>query len=227
MMSHPKSGGKASPLAGYPTHPVGLFCILFGWVGGLAASSGWPRFGRNGVRHAMKSKTKLQRVDYTFRRDQVLSANIGEFLRIYDPTRLSPFHLRCLFGRLRLAIEDVMECEDAATIPEARKLILTLHAAWPWAGFFLNLDRPFGSSTTLGALPILAYAMCLVDMRLVACDRTRQCALHLDGGRVRKFRDQCFEAIDTLGERAEIPPEVLAGRKDAVAQQLDQILQIP
>ena len=227
MMSHPKSGGKASPLAGYPTHPVGLFCILFGWVGGLAASSGWPRFGRNGVHHAMKSKTKLQRVDYTFRRDQVLSADIGKFLRIYDPTQLSPFQLRCLFGRLHLAIEDVMECEDAATIPEARKLILTLHAAWPWAGFFLNLDRPLGSSTTLGALPILAYAMCLVDMRLVACDRTRQCALHLDGGRVRKFRDQCFEAIDTLGERAEIPPEVLAGRKDAVAQQLDRILQIP
>jgi hypothetical protein len=145
---------------------MGLFLILFGWVGGLAASSGWPRFGRNGVRHAMKSKTKLQRVDYTFRRDQVLSAEIGEFQRIYDPTRLSPFHLRCLFGRLRLAIEDVMKCEDAVTIPEARKLILTLHAAWPWAGFFLNLDRSFGSSTTLGALPILAYAMCLMDMRL-------------------------------------------------------------
>ena len=175
----------------------------------------------------MKSKTKLQRVDYTFRRDQVLSVDIGEFLRIYDPTRLSAFHLRCLFGRLHLAIEDVMECEDAATIPEARKLILTLHAAWPWAGFFLNLDRPVGSSTTLGALPILAYAMCLVDRRLVAWDRTRQCALHLDEGQFRKFRDQCFEAIETLGERAEIPPEVLAGRKDAIAQQLDQILQIP
>jgi hypothetical protein len=196
-------------------------------VGGLAASSGWPRFGRNAVRHAMKSKTKLQRVDYTFRRDRVLSANIGEFLRIYDPTRLSPFHLRCLFGRLHLTIEDVMECEDAATIPAARQLIRTLHAAWPWAGFFLSLDRPFGFSTTLGALPILAYAMCLVDMRLVAWDCTRQCALHLDGDQFRKFRDQCFEAIETLGERAEIPPEVLAGRKDAVAQQLDRILQIP
>ena len=175
----------------------------------------------------MKSKTKLQRVNYTFRRDQVLSVDIGEFLRIYDPTRLSPFHLRCLFGRLHLAFEDVMECEDAATIPEARKLILTLHAAWPWAGFFLSLDKPFGSSTTLGALPILAYAMCLVDMRLVAWDRTRQCARRMDGGRFRKFRDQCFEAIETLGERAEIPPEVLAGRKDAVARQLDRILQIP
>ncbi len=97
---------------------MGLFCIFFGWAGELAASSGWPRFGRNGVRHAMKSKTKLQRVNYTFRRDQVLSVDIGEFLRIYDPTRLSPFHLRCLFGRLHLAIEDMMECEDAATIPD-------------------------------------------------------------------------------------------------------------
>ena len=89
----------------------------------------------------MKSKTKLQRVNYTFRRDQVLSVDIGEFLRIYDPTRLSPFHLRCLFGRLHLAIENVMECEDAATIPEARKLILTLHAAWRWAGFFRGERR--------------------------------------------------------------------------------------
>jgi hypothetical protein len=69
--------------------------------------------------------------------------------------------------------------------------------------------------------------MCLVDMRLVAWDRTRQCALHLDGDQFRKFGDHCFQAIETLGERAEIPPEVLAGRKDAVAQQLDRILQFP
>jgi hypothetical protein len=175
----------------------------------------------------MKTERDSQRVHYVFSRDRVLAGDIGGFLPIYDPTQLSPFHLRCLFGRLSLEIGDGIDCGDAAAIPAARKLIRSLHAAWPWAGFFLSLDNSFGFGATLRALPILAYAMCLIDMRLVGWDRTRQCALRLDEDPFRKFRDQCFEAIDTLGERAEILPEVLAGRKDAVAQQLDRILQIP
>ena len=58
-----------------------------------------------------------------FRRDQVLSAAISEFLLIYDPTKLSPFQLRSLFGRLSLEIQDAVKYGNAATNPEARKLV--------------------------------------------------------------------------------------------------------
>jgi hypothetical protein len=172
----------------------------------------------------MKPKRDLPGVHYTFRRDQVLSVDISHFLRIYDPIRLSPFQLRSLFGRLTLEIEDAIKCGDVATIPEARKLIRHLHLAWPWIGFFLHLTSPFGSGETLGAEPILAYGLSLVDLELVEWDRTRQCTLRVDLEQFQEFRERGFEAIDTLGGRAEIPPEVLAGRKEAVARQLDSIL---
>ncbi|MGP8234753.1 MAG: hypothetical protein ACLQVW_05020 [Limisphaerales bacterium] len=167
---------------------------------------------------------KLPRVHYTFRRDQVLSADISEFLQIYDPSRLSSFQLRCLFGQLSLEIEDAVKYGDIATIPEARKLIRHLHLAWPWAGFFLNLLRPFGSGETLGAEPILAYGLSLMDLQLVAWDCTGECTLRANARQFQLFRQQCFAAIDALGGLAEIPSDVLAGRKEAVAQQLDRIL---
>ncbi|MGO8697284.1 MAG: hypothetical protein ACLQVY_06160 [Limisphaerales bacterium] len=116
----------------------------------------------------MKSKKSLPGEHYTFRRHQVLSVDISEFLRIYDPIGLNPFQLRCLFGQLSLEMEDAIKCGNIATIPEARKLIRALHIAWPWAGFFLNPVRPFGPGDTLGAEPIVAYALCLVDLQLVA-----------------------------------------------------------
>jgi hypothetical protein len=90
-----------------------------------------------------------------------------------------------------------------------------------------RLIEPSRAYFTLDEMGVLDQAQRNPDSLLATRPVTRQCALHLDGGQFRKFRDQCFEAIETLGERAEIPPEVLAGRKDAVARQLDRILQIP
>jgi len=79
----------------------------------------------------------------------------------------------------------------------------------------------------MGKLPILAYALCLVDLNVAAFDRTGQCQVCLDEHQLRNFRGECFDAIDVLGKRAEIPREVLLGRKEAVASQLNRMLTRP
>lgn len=168
----------------------------------------------------MKAEEDYQGVHYVFTRDQVLSADCRRFQQLYDPDHLRPFDLRSMFGRISIELEDSGEYGDIATNPEGRRLIRLLHFAWPWAGFFLDLNEPFGPSTTFGGRPILAFALCNLDLEMLAWDGTGQYSLRLDESRFRKFRVQCYRAIDCLGARAEIPPEVLAGRKEAVVQQL-------
>jgi hypothetical protein len=175
----------------------------------------------------MKTEKGFKGMHYVFGRDQVLAADLDEFLGFYDPRRFSPVEMRRLFGRLSIELEDAILCGDLATIPEARTLIRKLHAAWPWAGFFLDFTRPLGSAETLGALPVVAYALCVVDMELVAWEGSGKCAVDLNEDQMRRFRTECFNAIDLLGKRAGLPPEVLAGRKDAVAKQLNRLLEAP
>lgn len=159
---------------------------------------------------------------YSFSRDKVLTVDVREFLELYDPSRLTPFQMRVLFGSLSLEVEGAAAIGDLATIPEGRQLIRHLHAAWPWVGYFLDLDRPFGSAQTLGAMPMLAYAICLVDMHLTAWDRIGKCFLHVDEEQLYQFCMQAFYAIDGLGSRALIPSEVLLGRKRAVLRQINR-----
>jgi hypothetical protein len=168
----------------------------------------------------MKAEQDFQGVHYVFSRDHVLSADFRKFRELYDPIHLSAFDLRSMFGRMSIELEDTGEYGGIATDPEGRMLIRQLHGAWPWAGFFLDLNEPFGPLTTFGARPILAFALCNLDLEMIAWDGTGQCSVRLYGSQFRKFRVQCYRAIDALGARAEIPPEVLAGRKEAVVQQL-------
>lgn len=163
-------------------------------------------------------------VHHIFCQHQVVSTKVQLFLSKYDPGHLSAFELRGLFGRLSIEVQEALGRGDLATIPAARRLIQFLHEAWPWAGFFLDLKRPLGPARTVGGLPILAYGLCLTDLQLAAWDRLGKCTLRLDERQLQLFRRQCFGAINALGKRAEIPAEVLAGRRDAVEQQLNYLI---
>lgn len=173
----------------------------------------------------MKTKTQ-QGVNFQFRRNQVLSMDFTGFLRFCEPGKLNSFQLRYLFGCVSLELEDAANYGDLFTMPETRNFVQTLHAVWPCAGFFLDLNEPFGSPRGLGKLPILAYALCTVDLNWFASDSTRRCAIHVNERQLAGFCDQTFTAIEELGRLAEIPAEVLAGRKESVAQQLSRILEI-
>jgi hypothetical protein len=163
---------------------------------------------------------------YIFRRDQVLSLDTAEFVDLFDPRRFDSFQLRARFGAVSLEIEHAELCGEICTIPEGRNLIRALHASWPYAAFFLDLKRPFGPARALGAWPILAYALCVVDIELVEFDASAECTVRLDQNQLRRFRDIALYTIEQLGQVAEIPPEVLFGRKRAITKQLDKILDI-
>lgn len=175
----------------------------------------------------MQRNSDSNRFQYLFRRNQILSGDISEFLGCYDPNKLNSFRLRHLFGSLAIELEDAAALGDIPTIPEARSLVLALHRQWPWAGFFLDLARPLGSAQALGGLPILAYGLCLADLHFVAWDRTRECHLWVNQDQLLKFRAECFEAIDELGERAGIPPDQRQGRKAVVGRQLNRLIDTP
>jgi len=175
----------------------------------------------------MKAESDPKKNHFIFRREQVLSTELGEFLEDYHPLRLSGFQLRNLFGHLSIEIEDAVKCGDVATIPEARALIRALHVVWPFAGFFLDLNRPLGSAKTLGSLPILSYALCLTDLEIISWDNTGKCAIGVNYVQLRNFRDQCFQSICDLGKRAEIPLEVLLGRQSAIARQFSPVIENP
>jgi hypothetical protein len=54
-----------------------------------------------------------------------------------------------------------------------------------------------------------------------------KCELRLDEDQMRRFRTECFAANDFLGQGAEMPPDLLADRKDTVATHLNQLLEVP
>ena len=175
----------------------------------------------------MRANTDSQRDHFVFRRGQVLSSDFREFLNRYDPRRLGFFQLRRLFGFVSIKLEDAAECGDLCTVPEVRTLLSRLDMAWPWAGFFLDLGQPLGPAGTLGALPILSYALCVTDLELIAWDQSFECTPSLNMDQFPRFRDQCFRAVATLGNRAQIPEEVLLGRQNAVSKQLNRLLVDP
>lgn len=173
----------------------------------------------------MKRKNgKQQNTHHIFRHTQVLSLEFDDFLRLYDPGRLSPLQLRTLFGQVSFELEHATDWGEMATTPEARKFVRDLHAAWPWAAFLLNFDKPLGPSQMIGAVPMLAISLCLVDLHICTWDALGQCAIRVDEGQIRMCRDHAFNVVDQLGRRAEIPAEVLLGRKEAVQKQLQPIL---
>jgi len=175
----------------------------------------------------MQKHSDFERSHYLFGREQILRCDLRPFLWLYDPRRLNALQLRVLFGRLTIELEDAEAMGDIATIPEGRALIHAVHHQWPWAGFFLDLTRPIGPKEALGSLPILAYGLCTVDLELAAWDRTGECHLRVNQGQLWKFRAECYAAIESLGVSAEIPIEVLQGRKTAVAKQLKQLIEDP
>ena len=175
----------------------------------------------------MKLNPDFQGEHYLFRRDQVLSTDLREFLRRYEPSRLNPFELRTLFGSVSIELEDAVKCGDLLSVPEARTLLRGLDAVWPWIGFFLDLTKPLGSPDTLGSLPMLAYGLSIIDLELIAWDRTATCSVRPNKAQFLEFQDRCFRAVTTLGCRAEIPFDVLVDRKNAISGQLTRILLFP
>jgi hypothetical protein len=161
---------------------------------------------------------------YVFRREQVLAADVGDFIRRWDPGQFTAQRLRRAFGCLSLELEDVAKCGDAFTVPEARRLIGRLWGAFPWLGFYLAHDRAFGSAATIGKFPFLAIGLCLTNVVLVARDQTGRCEIEVNQHQLGVVKAQYLSGFQLIGRRSGLSPGVMATRSAEIARQLDLVL---
>lgn len=156
--------------------------------------------------------------EFIFQRDEVLAVDLTRFLRFYHPCGQTPRQLREHFGSTAIGFEDVDEVGDLAPTPEGRRFLRNLHQAWPYAGFFLHLHHPFGPAHGLGAVPMLAYALCLVDVQLV--ESAAFTGLRANQDQLLVVCGELTMRMAELGAWAMIPVEVLMARQGDVAAQI-------
>jgi hypothetical protein len=147
-----------------------------------------------------------------------------EFVERWEPLRFSGQELRHVFARLSLEMEGVAECGDAFTVREARRFIRQLWSVFPWLGFYLAHQRPFGSAVTLGRLPFLAIGLCLTDMTVVANDHTGRCEVMLDHQQLKVFQTQLLFCTDHLARHSRLSAHLASARTEEIQRQIGFLL---
>ena len=166
----------------------------------------------------MKDKIpKQQQTNYTFQRSQILQGDVRDFLNQFDPQRLTNGRLAGLIGGIQIEFEGIAECE-LPSHSELRILIRRLHAIWPWAGFFLDLEKPIGPAMGVNKTPLLAMALCAADRWYDDGQASRVIKPQL-----RRFVFNANAVIDRLGQRVGLSAGVIAARREAVARQFQGI----
>jgi hypothetical protein len=165
-------------------------------------------------------KHKQEQVLYTFRRSQILTGDVREFLEKYDPFRLPSSRIGELFGNIVLGFEGV---EDAAvpTHPEVRVLLRRLHAVWPWSGYFMNLEMPMGPTNFINDFPLLGIGLALSDMVMCRWATTNELRIKA-GPQLSQFHTTCLAVLYRLGKRAQLRDEAIYARHPAINQQFKQ-----
>ncbi len=100
-------------------------------------------------------KDSKQITIYTFRRQQIETGDVREFLTSFDPFRLPRRRLQDMCGSLVLKFEDVQTC-DVPLHPQLRILLRRLQSVPQWSGICLNWDHPIGGAGPYSDSPLLA-----------------------------------------------------------------------
>ena len=161
---------------------------------------------------------------YVFGLDQILSVDLGAFCERYDPSRLSAWELRPLFGSVSLELDWGGKTGDAFLIPEARRWVRSLHQQCPFLGFFLAHDWPFGAPNSLGQLPFLGLALCLSDLCLWSNDRTGFARMEANQHQLRQFQNEIISGLCDLGKRSQLILRVIALRELEIRMQIGRML---
>ena len=161
---------------------------------------------------------------YVFWRKQVLAGDVQDFLDRWNPERFTAQRLRRAFGYLSVELEDVANCGDAFTVPEARHLVGRLWGGCPWLGFYLAHDKPFGSATTVGRFPFLAIGLCLTDMVLVARDKSGRCDIAANQYQLGAIKAQYLSGLGDMCRRAQMPAAALEARSAEITRQIGLLL---
>ena len=173
----------------------------------------------------MKDKIQVQQQGsvYTFSKSQVCAADAREFLNQYDPVRLSATRLRECFAGVTIKFEGMGSDQTVPTNLAVRILFQRLHAIWPWAGFFLQLNEPLGPTGPVNDLPLFALGLCISDFTLCLWDSKHEAFLRV-GPQLRAYRTTCHDVVDKLGKRVALPASVLDLRHVAIDEQFAHAL---
>jgi hypothetical protein len=158
---------------------------------------------------------------YTFRHEQIETADVREFLTSFDPFRLPRNRLQDLCGSLVLKFEDI-QTGDVPLHPQLRILLRRMHAIWPWSALFLNLDHPIGCAGPFNNFPLLAVGLCLSDFKLGLWDATREARLEV-GPQLHEFCRVSQDVVARMGHRIDLPSAAIAARHAAVESQFKHI----
>jgi hypothetical protein len=162
---------------------------------------------------------------YVFDREQILTGDVTDFVRRYDPAELSDNELRDLFGRLSLELNWDERAVDPFMVLETRRLMRACHQRFQWLGFFLRHDRPFGSPCSLGRHPFLALGLCVSDVTLLANDCTGLRRIELNNqNQLRIFQKQLLFGLRHLATRARLPFRRVVARQLEIQGQIALVL---
>src|ERR1039458_1578697 len=161
---------------------------------------------------------------YVFGWDQIQSADVSAFCERYDPSRLTAWELRPLFGSVSLELDWAGKPADSFLIPEARRWVRSLHQQCPWLGFFLAHDRPFGAPNAFGQFPFLGLALCLCDLYLLSNTHTGIARIEASQHQLRKFQNELIAGLYDVGQRSQLILRVLALRELEIRLQLGRML---
>ena len=158
---------------------------------------------------------------YTFRRQQIETGDVREFLTSFDPFRLPRNRLQDLCGSLVLKFEDI-QTGDVPLQPQLRMLVRRMHAIWPWSGVFLNLDLPIGCAGPFNDFPLLAVGLCISNFKLGLWDDRQQARLEI-GPQLHEFHRVSHDVVTRMGNRIGLSAEAIAARHKVVDLQFKDI----
>ncbi len=161
-------------------------------------------------------------VEHTFTRDQIEHGDISEFIKKFgDAQLLGSDRIKNLFGKLVLKFEGIEE-GSVATNLKVRVLLRRLHKAWPWAGFFLNLETPLGPTDAFSFFPLLALGLCTADIKIGTWDTTGKTIIRI-GSEIHHFKNVAHMVVEHYRKKTTLSNAVMQQRHTDIEKQFTPI----
>ena len=159
---------------------------------------------------------------YTFQQKHISDGDISGFLNNNDPLKMNDQELARM-GSLIIRFEKCPAKEIPLHLP-IRNLVRKVYFDWPWAGYFLNLEKPLGTNFGINQFPLCAFGLCLADIKMLTWEKEDTGRIEL-GPQFHDFVARSHYVIQMLGEQAGLKSEIVKARHVSVAAQFKRILE--
>jgi hypothetical protein len=124
----------------------------------------------------------MKKANWLITQQQITECDIDSAIIRVDPEQIADADVHGLHGAVRLRVHGATGPADIFAKSEARKFFKSLHARWPYAGYFLRL-KPITSNSSVDQIMdvsiFMALALCHVN-GLACCQTARGVSLQYD-----------------------------------------------